>query len=129
MKLLLDTCAFLWWMGAPDKLSPNAAEAICSPDSLLHLSAASAWEISVKRQLGRLDLPKPTNDFLIEACSTHAVTLLGISVMEAVAAGELPLHHKDPFDRMLIAQTLTEPGMRLVSPDKEFAAYGVDLLW
>ena len=129
MKLLLDTCMFLWGMGDSDKLSSRALNAIRSSKARVHLSAASAWEISVNRPMGRLNLPAPTKDFIPNACTNQDISLLPISPLEAMAAGELPQHHKDPFDRMLIALAMGEADMLLVSPDQAFRAYDVNLLW
>ncbi len=123
MNLLLDTHILLWWL-ADDILLPAAArEAIASPDNSIVISAATAWEIAIKKAAGRLEAP----DDLIEALDANDFDTLPISAAHALSAGSLPAHHSDPFDRMLIAQARTE-GLKLVSVDSRFAHYDVELL-
>jgi len=122
MRLLLDTHALLWWL-ADEGLSARARDAIADPDNLVAVSSASAWEISIKKALGKLAAP----DDLHEVLRAGGFTALPISVDHAMAAGRLARHHEDPFDRMLIAQALAE-GLTVVTRDKRFDAYGVGLL-
>lgn len=123
MSLLIDTHILLWWL-ADDPALPNAAgEAIADSDADVLVSAASAWEIAVKKASGRLDAP----DDLLDALDANEFDILPITSSHALAAGALPPHHTDPFDRMLIAQAAAE-GLTLVTFDPQFAAYGVDLL-
>ena len=122
MRLLLDTHALLWWL-ADDGLTPQAQDAIADPANLVVVSAASAWEISIKKALGKLAAP----DDLEQQVRDGGFSPLPISIAHGVAAGQLPHHHEDPFDRMLIAQALAE-GLTIVTRDKRFGDYGVGLL-
>ena len=122
MRLLLDTPALLWWL-ADEGLNPGARDAIADPGNIVVVSAASAWEISIKRALGKLAAP---ND-LEQQMETGGLVPLPISIAHGIGAGQLPRHHEDPFDRMLIAQALAE-GLTIVTRDKRFDDYGVALL-
>ncbi|HWG64850.1 MAG TPA: type II toxin-antitoxin system VapC family toxin [Streptosporangiaceae bacterium] len=122
MRLLLDTHALLWWL-ADEQLSAQAREAIADPANLVAVSAVSAWEISIKKALGKLTAP----DDLERQIQTGGFTPLHITITHGIAAGQLPRHHEDPFDRMLIAQAFTE-GLSIVTSDKRFSDYGVALL-
>ena len=123
MSLLLDTHILLWWL-SDDLLLPIAArEAIASPESEVLVSAATAWEIAIKKAAGRLDAP----DDLLEAVEAYDFDTLPITMVHALAAGALPSHHTDPFDRMLIAQARAE-SLTLISVDDRFPQYDVDLL-
>lgn len=123
MSFLLDTHILLWWL-SDDPLLPTAArEVIASPDSQVLVSAATGWEIAIKQAAGRLDAPAD----LLEALETNDFETLPITVAHALAAGALPPHHSDPFDRMLIAQARGE-NLTLISVDNRFPQYGVDLL-
>ncbi len=123
MKLLLDTHILLWWLADDARLPPEAHRGIADRATEVVISAATAWEIAVKRSAGRLDAP----DDLPGALARHGFDPLAITVEHALSAGSLPLHHGDPFDRMLIAQAHLE-GLTLVTVDPTFAEYGVDLL-
>jgi PIN domain nuclease of toxin-antitoxin system len=123
MKILLDTRILLWWL-ADDPLLPGpAAAAIENADTEVIISAATAWEITIKKAAGRLDAP----DDLLGALDANEFDSLAITVDHAITAGRLPPHHSDPFDRMLIAQAGAE-GLTLVSVDGRFSDYNVDLL-
>jgi PIN domain nuclease of toxin-antitoxin system len=122
VRLLLDTHALLWWL-ADEGLSGQARDAIADPANLVAVSAASAWEISIKKALGKLSAP----DDLELQVQTGGFVPLPISIRHGIAAGQLPHHHEDPFDRMLIAQAVAE-GLTIVTRDKHFDAYGVPLL-
>jgi PIN domain nuclease of toxin-antitoxin system len=122
VRLLLDTHALLWWL-ADEGLSPGARDLIADPANLVVVSAASAWEISIKKALGNLAAP----DDLEQQVQTGGFVPLPISIAHGIAAGQLPHHHEDPFDRMLIAQALAE-GLTIVTRDKRFNDYGVTLL-
>jgi PIN domain nuclease of toxin-antitoxin system len=123
MRLLLDTHVLLWALGLPEELRPDARRAIADPSNDVLVSTASAWEIAIKRALGRLDAP----DDLAEALEVVGFDELPIRLEHALAVERLPPHHRDPFDRMLIAQALSE-GLTIVTRDPRFAAYGVPLL-
>ena len=123
MSFLLDTHILLWWL-SDDALLPAAArEAIASPESEVLVSAATAWEIAIKQAAGRLEAP----DDLLEAVDDSDFETLPITAAHALAAGALPPHHSDPFDRMLIAQALAD-SLTLISVDNRFPQYDVELL-
>jgi PIN domain nuclease of toxin-antitoxin system len=122
VNLLLDTHAFLWWVGG-QPLEPSAMERIADPDTLVAVSAASAWEIAIKRSIGKLRFDA---DVTIEVAA-NGFEALAIGLDHATQAGELPSHHRDPFDRMLIAQARVE-GLTLVTRDRRLAAYEVEIL-
>lgn len=125
MNLLLDTHVFLWWIGEPARLSDEAGAAIADSGTLVHVSAASAWEISIKRALGRIDLRDEEFSY---GMRESGFTELKITAEHGLAAGNLPPHHRDPFDRMLVAQAMAE-GIRLVTHDRAIAPYGVEIVW
>jgi PIN domain nuclease of toxin-antitoxin system len=123
VKVLLDTHILLWWLADDEHLPARAAATIADPDNEVVMSAASAWEISIKQAAGRLDAPGN----LLDAVVANDFGTLAISADHAIAAGRLPAHHADPFDRMLIAQARIE-GYTLVSVDRRFPDYEVELL-
>lgn len=120
MNLLLDTQALLWWLGGTD-LTDAAVATIADPDNVVLVSAISVWEIEIKRSLGKLEAP----DNLIDAISDSGFEPLPVEFAHAHAAGNLPPHHRDPFDRMLIAQAMTD-GLVVVTRDAAFADYAVE---
>ncbi|HUZ35293.1 MAG TPA: type II toxin-antitoxin system VapC family toxin [Streptosporangiaceae bacterium] len=122
MRLLLDTHALLWWL-ADEQLGEPARQAIADPANDVAVSAASAWEISIKKALGKLSAPDDL-ERQVQACGFSP---LPISLAHGLAAGRLARHHEDPFDRMLIAQAWAED-LTIVTRDKRFDAYGVALL-
>lgn len=128
MKLLLDTCAFLWFQADDASLSKTARAAILDPANEVFLSAVSVWEIGRKFAIGGLTLdaqPEILIPFVREASGLKSLPL---TEADALMAEKLPLLHKDPFDRMLIAQALVN-GMKVVTADAAFGAYPVPLLW
>ena len=122
MKLLIDTHILLWWLDDDPAIPLWAASVIADQEHAVLVSAASVWEISIKRANGRLEAP----DDLLSAVADDFATL-PMTAEHAMAAGRLPPHHADPFDRMLIAQARVE-GLTLVSVDRRFADYDVALL-
>jgi PIN domain nuclease of toxin-antitoxin system len=122
VRLLLDTHALLWWL-ADEGLVTEARDAIADPANLVAVSAVSAWEISIKKALGKLAAP----DDLEQQVQQGGFLPLPISIAHAIAAGQLARHHEDPFDRMLIAQAFAE-GLTIVTRDKRFADYGVSFM-
>jgi len=122
VRLLLDTNALLWWL-ADEGLTGQAREAIADPANFVAVSAVSAWEISIKKALGKLAAP----DDLQHQVLAGGFTPLPITIAHGIAAGQLARHHDDPFDRMLIAQALTE-GLTVITRDKRFNDYSVALL-
>lgn len=123
LNLLLDTHALLWWLGDIPVLSREAQEAIADPLAKVCVSAASVWEIAIKKSLGKLRAPEN----LEQALSATGFHELPVSIAHAVEAGALPLHHSDPFDRMLVAQVKVEH-LTLVTRDEKIARYGVPIL-
>jgi PIN domain nuclease of toxin-antitoxin system len=123
LNLLLDTHALLWWLFDDPRLSQAARTAIAGQDSTVFVSPASVWEISIKQALGRLEAPP---DIEGQLAASRFQTLL-ITVAHAYAAGSLPRHHNDPFDRMLVAQAAAQ-GLTIVTRDSRIARYGVPVL-
>jgi PIN domain nuclease of toxin-antitoxin system len=123
VRLLLDTHALLWWLADEPTLSNAARTSIANEDSIVFVSAASVWEMSIKRQLGKLDAPTD----LAEQIDRHRFDALPITIAHALEAGSLPPHHDDPFDRMLIAQAIAEH-LTIVTRDSRFARYEVPIL-
>jgi PIN domain nuclease of toxin-antitoxin system len=121
--LLLDTHVLLWWLANDPSLGEEAREGISAPDSLVFVSAATAWEISVKQALGKLDVPSD----LLRQVELNRFEPLPITDSHAYAAGALPRHHDDPFDRMLVAQAVAE-GLTLVTRDPRMDNYDVSTL-
>lgn len=128
MKLLLDTNAALWAAAAPELLSPSAAEALRDRDNDLFLSAATAWELSIKFHAGRLVLPIPLEHFLDALSQEFDAEYLPIEIQHALHAGQLPPVHRDPFDRMLVAQAQVD-GLSVVTSDAHIARYDVPVIW
>ena len=123
MRLLLDTHVFLWWLTDDPRLDADRRAAIADPDALVHVSAATIWEIAIKEALGRIDLDAD----LAAEIEAGGFTELPIQSRHALVAGRLPQHHGDPFDRMLVAQARDEQ-MTLVTQDRALTAYEVDLM-
>lgn len=128
MRLLLDTHTFLWAVAAPRKLSARAVTALRNSSNELHLSAASVWEMAVKRSLGKLETDIALGDLIAQGREKIQLRLLDMTAEHAVSVEALPFHHKDPFDRLLIAQALWEE-MPIVGADRRFDTYGVKRLW
>lgn len=123
MKLLLDTHVLLWWLDDPNQLSPKALEAIRDEDNPVFISAAVVWEIVIKKALDKLDAPDNLNDVAAE----NRFEPLAITIEHALALEKLAMHHRDPFDRIQIAQAMVED-MTLVTRDAEIAKYAVSQL-
>ena len=128
MKYLLDTSVFLWALAAPGKLNRRARNLLSNEREGLFLSAASSWEISLKFGLGKLELPEPPAKYVPKWMLNWGIRALDISHLHALAVGELPPHHQDPFDRILIVQATTED-MVLLTADRMFEKYSVKILW
>lgn len=128
MRLLLDTCSFLWIVGGTKDLSRRARELVVDPENEVYLSAASAWEIAVKHRLGRLPLPEPAYDFVPRQRLAHGIEWLDIDEAAALHVAKLPDLHHDPFDRMLVAQALVG-GLVLLTPDAAIQQYPARTLW
>lgn len=128
MKYLLDTGVFLWALAVPDKLNRRARELLSSEREGLFLSAASSWEITVKHRLGKLELPEPPAKYIPACMSTWGIRGLDISHPHALALSDLPMHHQDPFDRILIVQAKLEQ-MTLLTADRIMEKYPVRTMW
>jgi PIN domain nuclease of toxin-antitoxin system len=128
VRVLLDTHAFLWWITDDASLSPRAREIIGDGDNVLFLSTASAWEIAIKVSLGRLTLPGRPERFIPEQLALNAIDSLPVHLSHALHVYNLPNHHRDPFDRMLVVQSQLED-LPLLSADPQLAQYAIDILW
>ncbi len=128
MKLLLDTHTFLWLVEGSPSLSVGAKTALTDPANELFLSVASVWESAIKTSNKKLSLSDPLDAFVAKWTTIYQLNLLPIHVPHALAVVGLPDHHKDPFDRILIAQALVE-GMTLVSGDSKIVPYNVPIIW
>jgi PIN domain nuclease of toxin-antitoxin system len=128
VKLLLDTHVFIWWDSEPARLSPRALSLCEDPENQLHLSVASLWEIQIKSQLGKLRVSRRLSELVSAQQEANGLLLLSILARHTYVLDSLPTHHKDPFDRMIIAQAKSE-GLRLVSHDGIVRKYPVDVEW
>lgn len=128
MKLLLDTQCWLWWFAQPERLNEEAIAKIADENNELWLSVASVWEIGIKVAVGKLPLADPLDEYISIRMAQLGVRSLMITAPHALQSATLPLHHRDPFDRMLIAQAQVE-AMTLVSADSIFNQYEVSLIW
>jgi PIN domain nuclease of toxin-antitoxin system len=126
MRLLLDTHTLLWALTEKSKLSSRVE--LLLPSSETWFSVAGIWEIITKVQVGKLTLPRPTGEFVMSKLSSNGVQLLPITVDHVLRLESLPLHHRDPFDRILIAQSLEEK-LPIVTSDPLFVRYPVDVIW
>ena len=127
MKILLDTHCWLWMAVAPERFSPSALKLVSDPDIRLFLSAVSAWEISIKYALGKLELPLPPGKYVPSRMEITGVEGLPVSHAHGLKAGGLPSHHCDPFDRMLVAQAQLE-GMPLLTADRQIHLYDLEVI-
>lgn len=132
MRALLDTCTFVWLISAPDRVPAGTRTFLERDADTVLVSTASVWELSIKRKLGKVtEVASLTRDlaaFVTEALDAYLFQELRINTRHAVLAGDLPLHHRDPFDRMLAAQARIED-MVIVSPDEAFDPYQVTRRW
>ena len=128
MKLLLDTCTFLWLASGSKKVSQTATDAFLNPENERYLSAVSAWEIAIKYSLGRLPLPRKPALYVMHIREKSGVETLAFDEESALHTSRLPKLHGDPFDRMLVAQAIVH-GMTIVTPDDEIAQYAARVLW
>ena len=127
MKALLDTHTFLWAISADSKLSPRAQQIFGGPSDLW-LSVASIWEILIKSRSGKLPLPSPVGSYVVKELIKNRIEVLPVSLDHVLKLETLPLHHRDPFDRILVAQSIEE-GWPIVTADPQFSLYAVELIW
>ncbi|MCA9315229.1 MAG: type II toxin-antitoxin system VapC family toxin [Planctomycetes bacterium] len=128
MRVLLDTCTFLWIVSGASELSETARRTFRETGNEIYLSAASVWEIAVKHALGRLPLPGDPDALIPAWRSAHAIEPLAVDEAAVLQLTRLPRLHRDPFDRMLVCQAIAG-GMVILTPDREVAAYPVRTLW
>lgn len=128
MKLLLDTHCWLWLVAEPERIRGNVVEMLVEEGNEVYVSAATAWEIVIKHALGKLSLPTPPTEYVPPRMAALGHLALPIEQRHALQVAGLPPHHKDPFDRILVAQAQVED-MHLVTADRLVAAYDVRVIW
>ena len=127
MSILLDTHVFVWAASESSRLRPSVRALLSDPDENIFVSSVSALELAIKWSLGRLKLPRPPYEFVSEFISLSGMSQLAVTIRDACAVGDLPFHHKDPFDRLLVAQARTN-GLRLMTADPILEKYDVDVI-
>jgi len=128
VKLLLDTCTFLWIVGGAPDLSSRAREVFVDPDNEVYLSVVSAWEIALKHAAGRLPLPGSPERFVPAERGRHGIDSLGLDEESALHLARLPPLHRDPFDRMLVCQAIVH-GLAILGPDPLITQYPIRAAW
>ena len=128
MRVLLDTHTFIWFITGSDELSDKARGLIEDANNQRFLSVASLWEMSIKVSIGKLNLDFSFPDLVIQKVYGNAIDILSISPEHLEQLAKMPFHHKDPFDRLIIAQGLTE-NMPIITRDRAFASYQANLFW
>jgi PIN domain nuclease of toxin-antitoxin system len=128
VKYLLDTVIWLWSIDTVEKLSKAGRGILDNGQEEIYFSAASAWEVSIKARLGKLTIPGPPSECIPAFMAKQGLRPLPISHLHAVKVFDLPLHHHDPFDRLIIAQAIVED-MTILTADRAFGKYPVDILW
>jgi PIN domain nuclease of toxin-antitoxin system len=128
VKMILDTCAFLWFQADSPQLSPIARAHILDSANEVYLSAVSVWEIARKYAQGRISLPSNPSTLIPAVRENSGIASLSLTEADALAAEKLQMFHKDPFDRMLIAQAIMG-GLAIVTPDRAFEPYPVRVIW
>lgn len=128
MKALLDTHTFLWWITDTPQLSSRVREIISNSDNTIFLSAVSGWEMAIKAKLGKLLLPENLENFISEQLAVNAINTLPVQMSHTLHVYHLPDHHRDPFDRMLVAQAQLEK-LPILTVDPQIAQYSVETIW
>lgn len=128
MKHLLDTMVWLWSVGPVEKIGKEGLTILQSGDEDLYLSAASSWEIAIKTRIGKYELPEPPGKYVPKRLMEQGIHPLSVSQSHALRVHDLPLHHRDPFDRLLIAQAIMED-MAILTADHLFEKYPVEIVW
>lgn len=128
MNILLDTQIFLWALAEPKRLGKKTKSLLKSKKNQLYLSAASSWEIAIKAGLGKLPLPEPPDKYITSRMASLKIAPLDVKHYHTFIVYQLPLYHRDPFDRILIASAISE-NLHLMTADKQFCRYDVDLIW
>ena len=127
MKALLDAHVFLWGIAGDTRMSQHARDIFVGPSNLL-ISVASIWEILIKVQVGKLNLPQPAGPYIISKLAENRIETLPINLDHLLVLERLPMHHRDPFDRILIAQSMEE-GWPIVTADRDFKKYPIRVIW
>ena len=128
MKYLLDTVVWLWSVGSVENIGAAGRAVLSDKDAEIYLSTASTWEIAIKAQIGKSTLPEAPPTYIPKRLAEQNIQALSINQNHALKVYELPLHHKDPFDRLIIAQALIE-GMTVLTSDRDFEKYPVKVVW
>ncbi|HEU0015762.1 MAG TPA: type II toxin-antitoxin system VapC family toxin [Longimicrobium sp.] len=128
MRALLDTHAFLWFIGGAERLSTHARSLIEARENAMLVSAAGLWEIAIKHSLGKLSLDRPFSDLIPEQLERQRIGVLAIELAHLSEFVHLPLHHRDPFDRLIVAQARAE-GLPIISVDPALDSYGIQRIW
>lgn len=128
MNILLDTHVLIWLDLEPEKLSPSAKKILADTENMLFLSVVSVWEMQIKSQIGKLSHSKALSEVIQEQRKINRIQILSVELPHVLKVGELPLHHRDPFDRLLIAQALVED-MTILSKDAVFQQYNANVIW
>lgn len=128
MKYLLDTMVWLWSVGPTEKIGSQGLKILTDGAEDLYLSAASSWEIAIKTKLGKFQLAEPPGRYVPTRLADQGISSLSVTQLHSLKVYDLPLHHQDPFDRMIIAQAITEE-MTILTSDRAFAKYPVDVIW
>jgi PIN domain nuclease of toxin-antitoxin system len=128
VRILLDTHTFLWWNEASPRLSKKALVLVADPANTVLLSVVSAWELVLKTQTGKLRLPESPSVYVPTRMGHYAMEALPVTLAHVLASEALPFHHRDPFDRLLIAQAIVE-GIPIVTADPEFRRYKIKVAW
>jgi len=128
MQILLDTHSFLWFAGGDERLSLDARRVIADVENDAYLSTASLWEMAIKINIEKLRVPMPLGELIREQVEENMFEILGPEISHYDACGDLPLYHRDPFDRMIIAQAKVEES-KIVGKDQAFDQYDVEMVW
>ncbi len=128
MKYLLDTMVWLWSVGPTDKINEAGLGVLANGEAEVYFSAASAWEVAIKTQLGKFTLTESPRTYVPKRLSAQGIRSLSITQSHTLKAYDLPGHHRDPFDRLLIAQAIVED-MTILTADRAFSKYPVEVLW
>jgi PIN domain nuclease of toxin-antitoxin system len=127
VTILLDTQCWLWWLVSPEKLTASALARLADGENRLLFSAASSWEIAIKYTIGKLPLPEPPETFVASRLARDGVTPLPVEHLHALRVSALPLYHRDPFDRLLVAQAQIE-NVPIMTADPVFERYGIQII-
>ena len=128
MRALIDTSTFLWTISGSNKLSDSARRFIADLENEILLSVASLWEIAIKTSLGKLELMVPFDQLIPEQLEQNAITVLPVELEHLSGVVELPFHHRDPFDRLIVSQAIHE-GIPILTTNRQFEPYDTDIIW